>query len=261
MRRAFLLLGKRKKPLTSFLFLGPTGVGKTETAKALSEIFFGNEKFMIRFDMSQYQTKEDIIKLIGSSETSDPGLLTDAIREQSYGVLLLDEIEKADKSLLNIFLTILDEGYFTDGYGKKVDCKNLVIIATSNAGADYIFQKMKFGQPIPTNELIAYLIDKRLYSPEFLNRFDGVIAFQPIQSNSMVPIARKMLTAIEKQIYDLYKVKLQVSDATLAAVLQKNFDPAFGARNLDRVLRNEIEDQVAQIILAGKAQPGSTIQM
>lgn len=261
MRRAFLLLGKRHKPLTSFLFLGPTGVGKTETAKALSDIFFGADKSMIRFDMSEYQTTADIPKLIGSSDINEPGLLTEAIRQQSYGILLLDEIEKADKNLLNIFLTILDEGYFTDGYGKRVDCKNLVIIATSNAGAEYIYQKMKFGQPIPTNELVAYLIDKRLFSPEFLNRFDGVIAYQPIQSNSMLPIARKMLGVIEKQIYDLYKVKLQVSDATLQAVLQTNFDPAFGARNLDRILRNEIEDKVAQIILAGKAQPGSTIQM
>lgn len=261
MRRAFLLLGKRRKPLTSFLFLGPTGVGKTETAKALSEIFFGSDKFMIRFDMSQYQSKDDIPKLIGSSETNDPGLMTDAIRQQNYGILLLDEIEKADKNLLNIFLTILDEGYFTDGYGKRVDCKNLVIIATSNAGAEYIYQKLKFGQPIPSNEMIAYLIDKRLFSPEFLNRFDGVIAYQPIQGGSMLPIARKMLTAIEQQIYELYKVKLEVSDATLQAVLQSNFDPAFGARNLDRVLRNQIEDKVAQIILAGQAQPGSTIKM
>ncbi len=261
MRRAFLLLGKRRKPLSSFLFLGPTGVGKTETAKALAELFFGSDTFLIRFDMSQYQSKEDIIKLTGASETNDPGLLTEAIRQHNYGILLLDEIEKADKNLLNIFLTILDEGYFTDGYGKRVDCKNLVIIATSNAGAEYIYQKMKFGQPIPTNELIGYLVDKGIYSPEFLNRFDGVIAFQPIQGNSMLPIARKMLGAIEKQIYELYKVKLDISDATLNTVLQTNFDPAFGARNLDRVLRNQIEDQVAQIILAGKAQPGSTIKM
>ncbi len=261
MRRAFLLLGKRRKPLSSFLFLGPTGVGKTETAKALAELFFGSGTFLIRFDMSQYQSKEDISKLMGSSETNEPGLLTDAIRQHNYGVLLLDEIEKADKNLLNIFLTILDEGYFTDGYGKRVDCKNLVIIATSNAGAEYIYQKMKYGQPIPPNELMGYLVDKGIYSPEFLNRFDGVIAFQPIKGNSMLPIARKMLETIEKQIYELYKVKLEVSDATLTAVLQNNFDPAFGARNLDRVLRNQIEDQVAQIILAGKAQPGSTIKM
>lgn len=265
MRRAFLLLGKRRKPLTSFLFLGPTGVGKTETAKAIAATFFNSENAIMRFDMSLYQSKEDIPKLIGSADTQNPGLLSDAIREKPYGVLLLDEIEKADKNLLNVFLTILDEGYFTDGFGKRVDCKNLVIIATSNAGADYLFERMKGvqtgGPAITTNELIDYLVKKGYYTPEFLNRFDGVIAYKPISGNSMVPIARKMLQAIEAQIYELYKVKLEVSDATLEAVLQRNFDPAFGARNLDRVLRNEIEDQVAQIILAGKAAPGSTIKM
>lgn len=261
MRRAFLLLGKRRKPLTSFLFLGPTGVGKTETAKAITDLFFGEDKFLMRFDMSLYQTRDDIPKLIGSAETKEPGLLTDAVRRQPYGVLLLDEIEKADKNLLNVFLTILDEGYFTDGYGKRVDCKNLVIIATSNAGADFVYERMKTGAPLGSNELIAHLIEQHYYTPEFLNRFDGVIAYQPIQSNSMVPIARKMLESIQKQILELHQVKLEVSDATLQTVLERNFDPAFGARNLDRVLRNEIEDQVAQLILAGKAQPGSTIRM
>ncbi|MCX7996902.1 MAG: AAA family ATPase [Patescibacteria group bacterium] len=261
MRRAFLLLGKRKKPLVSFLFLGPTGVGKTETAKAIARLFFGAEKTMLRFDMSLYQTKEDIPKLVGSPESHEPGLLTDAIRRQPYGVLLLDEIEKADKNLLNIFLTILDEGYYTDGYGKRVDCKNLVIIATSNAGADFIFQKLQQGTVPGSNELIAHLIEKRLFTPEFLNRFDGVIAYKPIQQDNMVTIARKMMAGIEKQIMELHQVHLEVSDATLQAVLSRNFDPAFGARNLERVLRNEIEDQVAQLILAGKAPPGSTIRM
>lgn len=265
MRRAFLLLGKRRKPLTSFLFLGPTGVGKTETAKAIASTFFGSKNTIMRFDMSLYQSKYDIPKLVGSAESQNPGLLSDAVRQHPYGILLLDEIEKADKNLLNIFLTILDEGYFTDGFGKRVDCKNLVIIATSNAGADYLFERAKGvatgGPAITTNELIDYLIKKGFYTPEFLNRFDGVIAYKPISGNSMLPIARKMLAAIEAQIMELYKVKLEVSDATLEAVLQRNVDPAFGARNLDRVLRNEIEDQIAQIILAGKAQPGSTIKM
>src|SRR5690606_2723419 len=135
LRRSFILLGKRTKPLASFLFLGPTGVGKTETSKVIAEVFFGSPKELIRFDMSLYQSKDDIPKLLGSIETLNPGLLTNAIRENPYGVLLLDEMEKAHPDLLNIFLTVLDEGYFTDGYGQNVDCKNLVIIATSNAGA------------------------------------------------------------------------------------------------------------------------------
>ncbi|MFW5703264.1 MAG: AAA family ATPase [Patescibacteria group bacterium] len=261
MRRAFLLLGKRRKPLASFLFLGSTGVGKTETAKALSHIFFGDEKTLMRFDMSLYQSKEDIPKLVGSSESQNPGLLTNAIRQQPYGVLLLDEIEKADKNLLNIFLTILDEGYYTDGFGKRVDCKNLVIIATSNAGADYLFENQKNGTQISTNQLIAYLIENGYYAPEFLNRFDGVIAYHPIESTSMLPIARKMLSKIQQNVLELYDVHLEVSDEALQYVLQNNVDPSFGARNLDRVLRDHIEDQVAQLILSGKAQPGATIRM
>lgn len=261
MRRAFLLLGKRRKPLASLLFLGPTGVGKTETAKTIANTFFNSDKAMIRFDMSLYQSTDDIPKLIGSLETQNPGLLTTTIREQPYGVLLLDEIEKADKNLLNIFLTILDEGYFTDGFGQRVDCKNLVIIATSNAGADFLYETMRAGKTVSGNELIAYLIEKRYYTPEFLNRFDGVVAFRPIQGNSMLPIARKFMQQIEKNIMDLYQVKLEVSDATLEQVLASNVDPAFGARNLERVLRDQIEDQVAQLILSNKAQPGSTIRM
>ena len=126
MRRSFILLGKRKKPLASFLFFGPTGVGKTETAKALSDIFFGSEKYLLRFDMSLYQTTGDIKTLIGSIESGIPGLLSKTIRENPYAVLLLDEIEKADKDLLNIFLTLIDEGYFTDGFGKKLTVKILL---------------------------------------------------------------------------------------------------------------------------------------
>lgn len=259
MRRAFLLLGKRRKPLASFLFLGPTGVGKTETAKAITSTFFGNDTFLMRFDMSLYQSKEDIPTLIGTG--SEPGALTSAIRQQPYGVLLLDEIEKADIDLLNIFLTILDEGYFTDGFGQKVDCKNLVIIATSNAGADYIYTNLKNGKSLSSNEIIAYLIDQHIYTPEFLNRFDGAVAFQPMNNTSMLPIAKKMLAQIQQNLRDLYQVNLEVSDETLQYVISHNVDPAFGARNLDRVLRDQIEDQVAQLILSGKAQAGSTIKM
>ena len=138
-RRSFLLIGKRKKPLASFLFLGPTGVGKTETAKTIAQLFFGSQEYLIRFDMSLYQTKEDIHNLIGSLDSGKPGLLTSAIREKPYGVLLLDEIEKADRNLINIFLTLTDEGYFVDGFGKRVDAKNLVVIATSNAGGQMLY--------------------------------------------------------------------------------------------------------------------------
>lgn len=296
LRRSFLLLGKRKKPLASFLFLGPTGVGKTETAKAISQVFFGNEKSLMRFDMSLYQTKADIPKLIGSIETLNPGILTNTIREQPYGVLLLDEIEKADRDLLNIFLTLLDEGYFTDGFGKRVDCKNLVIIATSNAGAEFIFKSLTPVQPTPqpelqqvatklesfiaennpntpfssapnpssgftTNSLISYLVEQKIFVPEFLNRFDGVVAFRPLQQDSAIMISRKLLSTVIDQVYALYKVKINVSDATLQDITQRGYNPAFGARNLERILRDEIEDKIARLILENKVKEGESINL
>jgi len=255
LRRSFLLIGKRKKPLASFLFLGPTGVGKTETAKAITNAFFGSEKHMNRFDMSLYQSKNDIDNLIGSLDTGHPGLLTKTIRENPYGVLLLDEIEKGDKDLLNIFLTVLDEGYFTDGFGKRVDCKNLVIVATSNAGSDIIYQQKVSGN------LINFLVEKRIFSPEFLNRFDGVITYLPLTETSIIEIARKMVNKIGEDIYKLYRVKLTVSDQFLKEIIGKGYDPKFGARNMERVVRKEIEDQVARLILENKAKEGETITL
>ncbi|MEN9328431.1 MAG: hypothetical protein RI947_1239 [Candidatus Parcubacteria bacterium] len=268
LRRSFVLMGKRKKPLASFLFIGPTGVGKTETAKAISEVFFGTPD-LVRFDMSEYQSKDTLVELIGSMERNNPGRLTEAIREHPYGVLLLDEIEKANKDLLNIFLTILDEGYYTDGYGKKVDCKNLVIIATSNAGAAYIYDHLK-NNPLELTddaiskfqqELIRYLVDKGIYAPEFLNRFDGIVAYQPLQEDNAVLVARKFLQTVTEQILSLYKIKVRVSDETLQSIAVKSYDPAFGARDMERVLRQNIEDKIAKLILEGKVKEGDTINL
>jgi ATP-dependent Clp protease ATP-binding subunit ClpA len=265
MRRAFLLLGKRKKPLASFLFLGPTGVGKTETAKAISKVFFESEKNLLRFDMSLYQSKDDIGKLIGSSVTQDPGLLTEAIRNYPYGVLLLDELEKANHDLLNIFLTILDEGYFTNGFGKKVDCKNLIIIATSNAGAEMMFKSTQTTAEAnlhPTQSaLVQYLVEQHLYTPEFLNRFDGIVVFNQLDQNAALTVAKGMLKQVEDQIFSLYKVKVQISDATLQSIIENNYDPKFGARDMERALRQQIEDKVAKIILEDAAKEGDTISL
>ncbi|MFA9288497.1 MAG: AAA family ATPase [Weeksellaceae bacterium] len=266
LRRSFILLGKRKKPLASFLFLGPTGVGKTETAKAISEIFFGSDKELIRFDMSLYQTKEDIQKLIGSVEKLNPGLLTNEIRENPYAVLLIDEMEKANKDLLNIFLTLLDEGYFTDGYGQRVDCKNLVIVATSNAGADHVHQLLikqslsnQQEQGLSSNAMIDYLIEQNIFNPEFLNRFDGVIAFNAIENDSAQVIARRMMDTVTEQIYEVYKVKVEISDETLAKLTNDGYSSQHGARNLQRILRQSIEDTIATKILSNQVKAGDTI--
>ena len=258
LRRSFLLLGKRKKPLASFLFLGPTGVGKTETAKAVARLFFGSEKYLLRFDMSLYQTKDDIANLIGSIETGNPGLLTKTIRNQPYGVLLLDELEKANKDLINIFLTLLDEGYFTDGFGKKVDGKNLVIIATSNAGADLLYsQKSHTSSSI----VIEELINRRVFSPEFLNRFDGVVVFKPLTNQSVLNLAQKMVENIKKDLYQLYQVKVLVNENFLRKIVEENYNEKFGARNLERILREKIEDNLAKIILAKKPKEKEVIEI
>ncbi|HRN70486.1 MAG TPA: AAA family ATPase [Candidatus Woesebacteria bacterium] len=265
-RRSFLLIGKRKKPIASFLFLGPTGVGKTETAKVISNVFFGSDTQMLRFDMSLYQTKQDIAKLIGSVETLNPGLLTNEIRENPYAVLLIDEIEKANNDLLNIFLTILDEGYFTDGYGQRVDCKNLIIIATSNAGAQEM-QQLLIKQALQDNETAAtdfvmnFLIEKGLFSPEFLNRFDGIIAYKPLGNDSAFTLAKQIVENINNEIYSMHKIHIQVSDNTIKDLINKGYNAQFGVRNLERVMRQHLEDKVAKMVLEGKTQPEQVVQL
>lgn len=260
LQRSFMLLGKRKKPLASFLFLGPTGVGKTETAKAITMAMFGKETEPMRFDMSTYQNKEDIPKLIGDMATNTPGILTSAIAEHPFGVLLLDEIEKANHDLLNIFLTLLDEGYITDGFGKRVDAKNLIIVATSNAGVDYLYNPQNVGK-LTTDAFMQYLIDAHIFAPEFLNRFDGVVAFKPINNDMALQIARKMLLVVSSNMQELHGITLQVSDAYLQAIINEHFNPTYGARNLEHAIRTNIESVVAKKFLEGSIKQGDTVML
>lgn len=260
LRKSLIIKEKRKKPLATLLFLGPTGVGKTETAKALAEIFFGSKDYLVRFDMSTYQSKNDIPLLIGSQETGNPGLLSKALREKPYGVLLLDEIEKAERSLLNIFLTVLDEGYFVDGFGKRIDCKSLIVIATSNAVSDYIYESTPNKEP-STQKVMSLLIKKGTFSPEFLNRFDGVLMYDHLSPEVALLIAKRMLQAISNDIYTLYKVKLNVSDNTLRTIVDKDYNASFGARNIERALRHDVEDKIAKLLLGKKVKEGDLIEV
>lgn len=261
-QRAFVMLGKRNKPLATFLLLGPTGVGKTETAKALAQYFFDKEDSLIRFDMSEYQQVSDIPKLIGNTTTGEPGLLIAALRQKPYGVLLLDEIEKASGDLLNIFLTVLDEGYLTDSNGDRVDCKSHIVIATSNAGAvDFYHAHEQDAVPPSQDELLRFLIENKLFTPEFLNRFDGVIGYQPIDIAKAVRIGKMMLSHISKDILALHEVHLEISDDTLQSIIKKHFNPAYGARDLSRALSEEIETTVAQKLLSNSLKPGDTVKL
>lgn len=259
LRKSFVTSGNRKKPLTSMLFLGPTGVGKTETAKAVAQVFFNSEKSLIRFDMSLYQTKLDIPNLIGSQDSGNPGLLAAAIREHSYGVLLIDEIEKADRDLLNIFLTVLDEGYFTDGFGHRVDCRSLIIIATSNAGADFINELLSKTKTFDTKGFIDYLVEKKLFLPEFLNRFDGVVVYKPLNEKAINDIVMHMLDSISKNVATTYGVQITITPGFIGSLVDKGYDARFGARNMSRVIRDEVEDKIAKLVLENKVKKGETI--
>lgn len=255
LRKSFVISGTHKKPIATFLFLGPTGVGKTESAKAITQVLFGDEQNMIRFDMSGYQTIDGIGTLIGSPQTGEPGLLSQAIRQQKYGTLLLDELEKAHRDLLNIFLTVLDEGYFFDGFGNKVDCTHLIIIATSNAGADFIYQALSTQDTSAVNrslskKLIDYLVAQHVFSPEFLNRFDGVIIYRPLQNDDIYKIALGLLNNLKADLLKTHGLTVEFSHTFVDNLIKQGYDARFGARNMQRTIQNEVEAKIAKMLLA-----------
>lgn len=256
LQKSFVTSVHTQKPLASFLFLGPTGVGKTETAKALHEIFFSNNSSIVRFDMSNFQNKSDIPKLLGNSTTNSPGSLITSLRENPHCVLLLDEIEKANIDLLNIFLTLLDEAYITDMNGEKVDCKNTMIIATSNAASGYIYQTISNKQKLSTNQIINYLISEKLFTPEFLNRFDGIVVFNPLTPATIIKLAQIYIHTIAKQIQQEHGISIDVTNSYIQKIIASDYDQSFGARNLQRIITEHIESTIAKLILENKLKAG-----
>jgi ATP-dependent Clp protease ATP-binding subunit ClpC len=261
MLRARAGVADTKKPIGSFLFLGPTGVGKTETAKALAEGYFGDEEKMVRLDMSEYQNISDVYRLIGAPK-EDPGYLAPKIRENPFSLLLLDEVEKAHKNILNLFLQVLDEGCLTDGWGRKVNFRNNIIIATSNAGAELIRQMVS--QNIDPNaekqKIINYLQENNLFTPEFLNRFDGIIVFHPLSKRELLKVAKLLIDDLNRRLAEK-KISLGASPELLERIVELGYNPEYGARPMKRVIQNKIEDLLSKKILSGNFEKNQVIEI
>ncbi|HRY31312.1 MAG TPA: AAA family ATPase [Candidatus Paceibacterota bacterium] len=258
LRRGRLGISNPKRPIGSFLFLGPTGVGKTETTKALAESFFGSEKNILRFDMSEFTGADAVERLIGSAHGRKTGALAEKIINDPYGVLLLDEFEKTTKEVLDLFLQILDEGQFTDSRGQKIIARNLIIIATSNAGSDLIYKASLEKKDLGTlkEKILNTLIAERIFKPELLNRFDGVVLFHALNEKHLYQIAKLMLRKLDERLTDK-GVKLNINEDLLNYLVKVGNDPKFGARAMNRAIQNDIEKMIADRLISEKIKAGS----
>lgn len=253
MRRARVGLREENRPVASLLFVGPTGVGKTEMAKALSEIHFGSQEKMIRFDMSEYQTPESVDRLLGSSQL-------ERLRRQPFSLVLLDEFEKAHGDVLNIFLQVLEDGRLTNTAGYVVDFSNTIIIATSNVGAHLIFENLKKGFRMKAILPPLEHEVRRTFAPELLNRFDGIIYCNALSLEDVQDVARLMIKRVEKSLVER-EVRLEISDDVLLELARRGYTPSQGARPLRRLIQDKIESQLAEKILAGDIKKGDIVRI
>ncbi len=265
-RRGRVGLKNPNRPIGSFIFLGPTGVGKTELCKTLAEAMFGDENAIIKLDMSEYMEKHTVSKLIGSPPGyvgfDEGGQLTEKIRRKPYSVVLFDEIEKAHPDVFNMLLQILEDGVLTDSQGRKVSFKNAIIIMTSNVGASKITeqkQSLGFGESSDENKTIEELVMgdlKKTFKPEFLNRLDEIIVFNQLEEEDIKEIARRMLKTLKKRVADM-DIDIEFTDAAVEELAKEGFDKVYGARPLRRAIQSKIEDRLSELILEEKIKPNS----
>jgi len=260
-RRARAGLGDAKRPLGSFIFLGPTGVGKTEMVKALAESYFGSEDRMIRLDMSEYQNEEAVARLIGSEALGQTGKLTDSIKENPFSIVLLDELEKAYPKALDIFLQILDEGYVTDSAGDKVSFRNTIIIATSNAGAALIKAGIQAETPFKEvrKQVLDFVVEQGIYRLEFLNRFDGIIFFEPLKTDELLVVTTHKLEALATRLKKDKDITLTFAPGVSEKVVSLGYEPEFGARSINRYIEDSIEDVIVSQIISGSVASGGSL--
>lgn len=261
LRRARAEIRSQNRPIATFLFLGSTGVGKTELAKTIAEIYFGGEKKMIRLDMSEYQDAQSITRLIGVPGQKGTGVLTESVRRNPFSLILLDEIEKADKDILNLFLQVLDDGRLTDSVGKTIDFTNTIIITTSNAGTSFIAQAQKSGVSSEViKEKLLHGELKQYFRPEFLNRFDGIILFKELQFEDLKKIAGLMLKRVAKDL-ETKSIEMSFDESAQEFLAHVGFDPEFGARPMRRAVQEKIENKLADLLLSGQIGRGSKIHL
>ena len=263
-RRSRSGLSDPNRPYGSFLFLGPTGVGKTEVCKALAEFLFDSDHAMIRIDMSEFMEKHSVARLIGAPPGyvgyEEGGTLTEAVRRRPYSVILFDEIEKAHPDVYNVLLQVLDDGRLTDGQGRTVDFRNTVIVMTSNLGSHQIQQMTDDGSDQALIKIAVMAEVKQSFRPEFVNRIDEIVVFKPLDRKAIASIARIQMKGLEQRLSKL-EVKFAIDDKALDKVAEAGFDPVYGARPLKRAIQQQIENPLAKEILAGKYAPGDTVKV
>ena len=273
-RRARAGIKDPRRPIGSFIFLGPTGVGKTELVRALAEFMFGSEDAMIRLDMSEFMERHTVARLVGAPPGyvgyDEGGQLTEAVRRKSYCAILLDEIEKAHPDVFNILLQIFDDGHLTDAKGRRVDFRNSIIVMTSNIGSDLIKRDSSLGFAMKTDEastsehqyerMKGKVMDevKRFFRPEFLNRIDASVVFHPLNKEYIIQIVDLMLNKVQEQLKEM-NIEMEVTQEAKELLADKGYDPNFGARPLRRVIQDEVEDMLSEELLAGRMRSGSVI--